>query len=406
MRFLPQPPAGLWESYYSEVIGLKRKLLILSSYILVAALATMLTLGMVYMEGGLTQTKLEQLEELILERFIGEADAEKLEDAAAAAMVSATGDRWSYYISASEYESYAEQMANAYVGVGITIMQQEGNRGFLILDVTAGGPAEEAGLMVEDLLIKVAGTDVREMTAEEVRNLVRGEEGTFVDMTVLRKGEPRTISVERRKVRTPVASWEMLNHDIGLVTIENFDDRCAEETIAAIETLLENGARRLIFDVRNNPGGYAHELVKVLDYLLPEGELFRAVSYDGKENVDHSDADCLEVPMAVLVNGGSYSAAEFFAAAMQEYDAAYVVGEQTSGKGYFQTTIHLTDGSAVALSVGKYYTPGGVSLAGVGVTPDQWIEADEETEAAIYYGTLSPEEDPYIQAAVKLLRNK
>lgn len=385
---------------------MKNTILRLGSYVLVAALATVITLGLVSLGGSLTPTKLEQLEELILERFIGEADAEKLEDAAASAMVSATGDRWSYYISASEYESYAEQMANAYVGVGITIMQQEGNVGFLILDVTAGGPAEEAGLMAEDLLIKVAGTDVRGMTADQVRELVRGKEGSYVDMTVMRRGETRTISVERRKVQTPVASWEMLDYRIGLVTIENFDDRCADETIAAIETLLDSGAERLIFDVRNNPGGYAHELVEVLDYLLPEGELFRAVSYDGEENVDYSDAGCLEIPMAVLVNGSSYSAAEFFAAALQEYDAAVVVGEQTSGKGYFQTTIHLNDGSAVALSVGKYYTPGGRSLADVGVTPDQWIEADEETESAIYYGTLGAAEDPYIQAAVKLLKNK
>ena len=385
---------------------MKRKIGIFCSYVLVAVLSTVMTLGLVYWEGGFETTKLEQLEGLIQERFIGEADPVKLEDAAAAAMVSATGDRWSYYISASEYASYAEQMANAYVGVGITIQKQEGNLGFLILDVTAGGPAEAAGLQVEDLLIRVDGTDVREMTTEEVRNLVRGEEGSYVDMTVLRRGETVTVSVERRKVQTPVATWEMLEHDIGLVTIENFDDRCAKETIAAIETLLDNGAQRLIFDVRNNPGGYAHELVDVLDYLLPEGELFRAVSYDGEENVDYSDADCLDVPMAVLVNGSSYSAAEFFAAAMQGYDAAYVVGQQTSGKGYFQTTIHLNDGSAVALSVGKYYTPGGISLANVGVTPDRWIETDEETEAGIYYGTLSPMEDPYIREAVTLLKNK
>lgn len=385
---------------------MKRKIGIFCSYVLVAVLSTVMTLGLVYWEGGFETTKLEQLEGLIQERFIGEADPVKLEDAAAAAMVSATGDRWSYYISASEYASYAEQMANAYVGVGITIQKQEGNLGFLILDVTAGGPAEAAGLQVEDLLIRVDGTDVREMTTEEVRNLVRGEEGSYVDMTVLRRGETVTVSVERRKVQTPVATWEMLEHDIGLVTIENFDDRCAKETIAAIETLLDNGAKRLIFDVRNNPGGYAHELVDVLDYLLPEGELFRAVSYDGEENVDYSDADCLEMPMAVLVNGSSYSAAEFFAAAMQDYGAGYVVGQQTSGKGYFQTTIHLNDGSAVALSVGKYYTPGGTSLANVGVTPDRWIETDEETEAGIYYGTLSPMEDPYIREAVTLLKNK
>ena len=385
---------------------MKRNILILGSYILVAMLATVMTLTLVHMDGGLVPGKLEQLESLILERFIGEAEAEALEDAAANAMVKATGDRWSYYISADEYEAYSEQMANAYVGVGITIQIQEGKQGFLIMAVTPGGPAEEAGLMVEDLLIKVEGQDVRELSTEEVRALVKGEEGTWVNLTVMRRGESLTVPVERRKVQTPVAVYEMLDHNVGLVTIENFDDRCAEETIQAIEALLDKGARRLIFDVRNNPGGYAHELVDVLDYLLPEGELFRAVTYDGKENIDYSDEKHLDIPMAVLVNSGSYSAAEFFAAAMQEYDAAVVVGEQTSGKGYFQTTIRLNDGSAVALSVGKYYTPKGISLAEVGITPDRWIEADEETEGEIYYGLLPPEEDPYIQAAIQLLKNK
>ena len=385
---------------------MKRRILIFGSYVLVAALSTMLTMAMLWWEGALEYSKLEQLEDLIEERFIGEADLTALEDAAADAMVRATGDRWSYYISAEEYAEYEERKANAYVGVGITIQKPEGNVGLLVLDVAEGGPAEEAGLQVDDLVIRVEDTDVRELDTEAVRDLVRGEEGTFVSMTVMRKGESLTFSVERRTVQTPVAQWELLEDGIGLVTIENFDDRCAEETIAAIETLLEQGAEKLIFDVRNNPGGYAHELVEVLDYLLPEGELFRAVKYDGTENIDTSDASCLELPMAVLVNAESYSAAEFFAAAMQEYEAAVVVGQQTSGKGYFQTAIHLNDGSAVSLSVGKYYTPGGKSLAEVGIAPDRIIETDDETEAKIYHGQLAWEDDPYIREAMLLLKNK
>lgn len=385
---------------------MKKQIWTFLSYVLVAALSTVLTMSLLWREGVLEYSKLDQLEDLIEERFIGEADLTALEDAAADAMVRATGDRWSYYISAEEYAEYEERMANAYVGVGITIQKPEGNVGLLILDVAEGGPAEEAGLQVDDLLIRVEDVDVREKNTEAVRDLVRGEEGSFVNMTVMRKGETLTFSVERRTVQTPVAQWEMLEHGIGMVTIVNFDDRCAEETIAAIEALLDQGAERLIFDVRNNPGGYAHELVAVLDYLLPEGELFRAVKYDGTENIDTSDASCLELPMAVLVNGESYSAAEFFAAAMQEYDAAVVVGQQTSGKGYFQTAIHLNDGSAVSLSVGKYYTPSGVSLAEVGVTPDRMIETDEETEAKLYYGQLEWKDDPYIREAMLLLKNK
>jgi len=382
---------------------MKEKLLHFGSYLLVAMLATVVTLTMVHLEIGLKPSKLDQLETLIDEKFIGEADPEKLADAAANAMVKATGDRWSYYIPASEYEAYREQTENAYVGVGMTIQTTEDGSGFLIIDVVPEGPAAEAGIQIKDLLIRVGDTDVRSLTAAEVRDLVKGEEGTFVSLTVFRQGTNETIPVQRRKVETPVATFEMLKGNIGLVTIENFDERCAAESIAAIETLRKNGAEKLIFDVRHNPGGFASELVELLDYLLPEGELFRTVRYDGQEQVDKSDADCLEIPMAVLVNASSYSAAEFFAAALREYEAAVVVGEQTVGKGYFQTTYQLSDGSAVALSIGKYFTPKGVSLAETGVTPDVVALVDEEEAAEIYYGTLTPEEDPQIQAAIKAL---
>ncbi len=394
--------------FYCEIVSdesgvfVKEKILRFISYVAVAALASSLTLWLTV--GQRETSKLEQLESLIEDRFIGEIDLTALEDAAADAMVSATGDRWSYYISASEYASYAEQKANAYVGVGITIQVREEADGFLIMEVAAGGPAEEAGLLVDDLLVGVEDQDVRKISTGEVRDLVRGEEGTFVSMTVLRDGAEVTYSVERRTVETPVATGEMLTEDVGLVTIENFDSRCADETIAAIEALLEAGAEKLIFDVRNNPGGYASELVEVLDYLLPEGEVFHTLAYDGKENIDYSDAEFLDVPMAVLVNADSYSAAEFFAAALREYEAATILGEQTVGKGYFQTTIRLKDGSAVALSVGKYFTPKGENLAGVGLTPDSLVPVDEETAAEIYYGRLEPEEDPQIQAALEVLK--
>ena len=380
---------------------MKKKLLIFGSYVLVAALATMITLTMVGMN---PPSKLDRLETLIEERFIGEADTEAMEDAAAAAMVKATGDRWSYYISAKDYDTHREQEENAYVGVGITIQQQGDDSGFLIVMVTDGSPAKEAGIEVNDLLIGVEDQDVRGMTTDEVGLLVKGEEGTKVSLTVLRKGENLTLSVERRRIEQPVAKGELLENGIGLVRVYNFDARCADETIAAIEQLRSEGARKLIFDVRNNPGGFAEELVKLLDYLLPEGDLFRSVSFDGTEKVDTSDEKYLDMPMAVLVNGNSYSAAEFFAAALQEYEAAVVVGEPTVGKGYYQQTIPLGDGSAVALSTGKYFTPKGNSLAGKGITPTVRVDVDEETAAAIYYGTSKPAEDPQLQAAIKALK--
>ncbi len=385
-----------------KVISVKKKILLVCSHVLIAVMATVVTLFLV---AGETKgiSKLDQLEALIRERFIGEADATAMEDAAADAMIASLGDRWSYYIPASEYATHVEQMENAYVGIGITIQTREDGKGFEIMVVNEGGPAEEAGLLVGDVITAIDGNPTRDLNASDARNLVRGKEGTQVEITVDRNGQEMTLSVTRRTVQTPVADGQMLEDNIGLVTILNFDSRCAEETIAAIETLLAEGAQKLIFDVRNNPGGYASELVDLLDYLLPEGDLFRTVDYAGRENVDRSDADCLEIPMAVLVNGDSYSAAEFFAAALSEYEAAVVVGEHTSGKGYFQNTFQLNDGSAVGLSVGKYYTPNGVSLEAVGITPDVEVTVDEETYAAIYYGTLDPAEDPQIQAAAEAL---
>ncbi|HCP71653.1 MAG TPA: hypothetical protein DIT87_06490, partial [Clostridiales bacterium] len=206
---------------------MKKKILISLSYLLVAMLATLVTLTAVGYPWNASGSKLEQLESLILERFIGDADQTAMEDAAADAMVESLNDRWSYYIPASEYAAHEEQSNNAYVGIGITIEAEE-QEGFLVKEVKEGGPAEEAGVQVDDLVIEVEGQDVREMTAAEVRNLVRGEEGTFISVTVLRRGEQVTLSVERRQVQTVVASGRMLTDKIGLVTIENFDSRCAE----------------------------------------------------------------------------------------------------------------------------------------------------------------------------------
>ena len=376
------------------------------SYIIVALVAVALTFPFAAsLVSDQPNSKLEQVESLITERFIGEADKTRMEDAAAAAMVDSLGDRWSYYIPADEYAVYMEQMNNAYVGIGVTITVMEDNSGFEIMEVTPGSSAEEAGLRVGDVIIAIEGQSTAGMTTTEGRDLVRGDEGTTVKLLLDRAGERIELDVERRKVMVPVATWQLLDGNIGLITIENFDARCAKETIAAIEAVMAEGADKLIFDVRNNPGGYASELVDLLDYLLPEGPLFRTVDYTGRESVDSSDAKCLDVPMVVLVNGDSYSAAEFFAVALKEYDAAVVVGEQTVGKGYFQQTYQMSDGSAVGLSVGEYFTPRGNNLAGVGITPDVIVSVDDETAVAIYYNWLEPMEDPQIQAAVEVLKN-
>lgn len=349
-------------------------------------------------------TKTTELESYIDKYFVGDADKTAMADAAASAMVTATGDRWSYYISADSYASYMEQMNNAYVGVGITIAAAEDGSGLTVMEVTAGGPAEEAGVQVGDVMVSVDSTSIADMTTAEVRDLVRGEEGTTVDLGFRRGEETVTLTVERRTIDQVVTTGELLDGNIGYVKIVNFDSNCAAQTIAVIEDLMDQGAESLLFDVRYNPGGYKDELVKVLDYLLPEGVLFRSVRTDGTESIDYSDESCVDLPMAVLVNGDSYSAAEFFAAALQEYGVGQVVGSQTCGKGYFQNTYRLSDGSAVSLSSGTYYTPNNVSLANVGVTPDIPVDLTEDDAALLYYDQLAQSDDAQLQAALEALR--
>lgn len=466
---------------------MKKNVLRVLSYVLVAFVAAGTTVVCFLVSQRNSAGKLDELQYLIDGYYIGQVDQAALEDAAADAIVQALDDEWSYYMTAEEYAAHQEASSNSYVGVGITVQAREDQQGIDIIEVIEGGPALDAGLLVGDRLICVGDTSVVGMDIDKVAGLIRGEEGSSVDLTVSRKSYPDaeilvyldqevsdeenmgrvaqiealsnvdqcawvsreqsledqrprcvvvlkdnslmdrtveqirqiqgvthvdpptaqveelTFTLERRRFQTPVATYELLEGDVGLIRIENFDSRCALETVVAVETLLQQGADALIFDVRNNPGGYKDELVEVLDYLLPEGEVFRSEDHNGKEEIDYSDASYVDAPMAVLVNLSSYSAAEFFAAALDEYDAAVVVGEKTYGKGYFQSTFELSDGSAVNLSIGKYYTPKGKSLAGVGLTPDVEVPVDDETAAAIYYGTLDPAEDPQIQAAIKAL---
>ena len=377
---------------------------IVLSYLLVAAVAVGIAfVATLYHYDGIS--KLNQLESLIQERFIGEVNKTKIEDAAAAAMITALGDKWSYYIPASEYKAHQEQLENAYVGIGITINVNEETNFLDIRQVNPNGGAKEAGILSGDVLIEVEGQDVSKLGLNKATELIRGEEGTTVSLTVLRGEEKKQFTVTRKMIMVQVAKGQMLDGNIGYVKIVNFDARCAQETIAVIENLLEQGAESLVFDVRFNPGGFQTELVALLDYLLPEGELFRSQYYTGHESVDTSDAKCLDVPMAVLINADSYSAAEFFAAALNEYDKAIIVGEATTGKGYFQSMFPLKDGSAVNISIGKYFTPKGICLADVGgLKPEVEKTVDKETAAGIYAETLPVDKDPQIQAAVDALK--
>lgn len=349
--------------------------------------------------------KLDEIVALLNEVYVDGYDTDKLGDYLAQAAVAATGDRWSYYVSAEDYDAFVESNENAYVGIGVTVESSDDlTDGVQITKVTPNSPAEEAGIEADDRIYAVEGETVESLGLDETKNRIRGEEGTEVTLTILRGEKKFDVTVKRASVEVEVVKYSMLDGSIGYIKINNFEANSADRTIEAIDALRGQGAKALVFDLRFNPGGRKDELVRVLDDLLPEGPLFRSVDYKGNESVDYSDADCVELPMAVLVNGDSYSAAEFFAAALQEYDWATVVGTKTCGKANYQQTFRLSDGSAVAVSTGHYQTPHGVTLANVGVTPDEIVEVDNKTYLELYKEAVAVKDDAQLQAAIKAVK--
>ena len=319
-----------------------------------------------------------EIEKIIDDNYIGDADYNELYNAAAAAMVKSIGDKWSYFMNAEEYEAYKLSSSNEYSGIGVSVKVNSSGE-FEVFSVEESSPAANAGIAVGDIITAIDGEDVSDKTLEDVSLLIRSKVNKDFPMTLESGGDTKTVTVACEIIYKNPVSSRLLDGNIGDINISNFEAGSSENTKKAIEQLLQTGATSFIFDVRNNPGGLLTELVDLLDYILPEGDLFISVDKSGKETVQTSDKVSLKNKMIVLVNGNSYSAAEFFAAALQEYNWATVVGEQTTGKARSQITLELSDGSAVHISTHKYLTPNRVDLAEAGgVTPDIAVAQDDE----------------------------
>ena len=350
------------------------------------------------------EDKLAEAADIIRENYIGEYEESELTDRAIDAMVASLNDRWSYYMTAEEVAAYEMSSRNSYGGIGIVVQDSEDNVA-RVLKVYEHSPAGAAGVLPGSLFLAVNGQDVSGMDKDSVVDLVRSAiaRGQVVLRFLCPDGAEREYSLTPGDVYIEPVRFQALPSGLGYVRVENFEGRSAESAIAAVESLRARQVPGIIFDVRENPGGQLSELLKLLDYILPEGKLFISRNIDGSEDIDYSQPSCVELPMVVLINEDSYSAAEFFAAALREYDWAELVGAQTSGKGYAQITVPMTDGSAIHISHIAYFTPKGVCLAGVGLTPDLSVELGEEERTLLYYDMLPLEEDPQLAAAEQLL---
>jgi len=350
-------------------------------------------------------SKLKTVADIVEKYFVADYEEPEAIEGALAGYVAGLGDQWSAYYTAEQTAAIEEDEANTYVGIGVTYSIEETTK-YQITGVTAGGPADLAGILPGDVLVSADGIQVSTLeSADELAAIVKGEAGTTVTIVVKRGEEELTFQITRDTVRTYSVTSALLENGVGYIAIADFDSGVDEEVAAHLQSLRDQGAKGFVFDVRNNPGGYLKMMCNILDTLLPEGIVITTVDKAGGETPYTSDADCLDMPLVVVTNEYSISAAEFFAAALQEYGVAEVVGQKTSGKGYSQQTFKLGDGSSLHISTTRYYTPKGNSLAETGVTPDQLVEMPLEDTYALASGKLEQADDEQLQAAIQTLNN-
>ena len=350
-----------------------------------------------------------EIKDVIDENFIDAVDRKSLGDYAAAAMVSGLNDPWSKYMSSDEYKTYQLSSANEYQDIGISMLKDENGGGFQVIGVNPASPAALAGLTTGMYITSVDDEDITKYTLEEARTAIRSRMNGKFTLGFGRGQSP--IEVDCSAVYTSAVNARMEKTEAGYVQISNFEAGSSQDAINAIEDLLNQGAIALCIDLRNNPGGLRGEVASFLDYLLPNGVLFAEMDKNGKQDVVQSDGMCIQLPMCVLVNAGTFAEAELCAAVLQEYNWATILGEATTGKTRTQETITLSDGSALQLSTGTYVTGNGNDISrNGGVVPDVITYNSDASATGTTQGTTgestgtaSVSADQQLMAALTLL---
>lgn len=326
----------------------------------------------------LNNADLMELESYVDENFYKAPDKKVAMDGALKGYVAGLGDPYSSYLTEDEYKSWQTMESGTMVGIGVTVQQHE--TGLYVVEVTEGYPAYVSGIHKGDIITEVEGEKVTDIGYDETVARIKGEEGTEVTVSVDRNGERQEFTVMRSEIEMVTASGKMLDDNIGYIRISAFRENTDEQFAEVLDSLLNEGAKGLIFDVRNNGGGLLTSLQAILDPLLPEGNIAIATYGNGDvRTIVQSDAEETDIPMAVLVNGNTASAAELFAASLSDWDKAFLVGETTFGKGIMQST-ESAAGGAITLTVATYQTVRGECYHGVGITPDYEVTPVEDYE--------------------------
>ena len=348
--------------------------------------------------------KIEYLEKLIDQEYLGEVDNDEMAEGVYAGLVYGLGDVYSRYYTADEYAQETASTDGAYAGIGVSI-QKNKNGGVQIAECYEGGPGAEAGLQTGDVITAINDTDVTDMELSDVVSMIRENKDKTIVLTVLRENEDssREISVDVTDVELPSVSGEMIDESTGYIQITQFTGVTPQQYKDTFAELKDKGMERLVIDLRDNPGGLLTSVCDILREILPEGLIvYTEDKYGNREEETCDGKNKLDMPLAVLVNENSASASEIFAGAVQDHGVGTIVGTTTYGKGVVQELRQLSDGSAVKLTVSNYYTPNGNSINKVGIKPDVEVKL---ASVLLNKDEITHEEDNQLNKALNVIEN-
>lgn len=350
-----------------------------------------------------TNSKLKVIKDKINSEYVGNVDENALQEYAIKGYVAGLNDIYSEYFTKDEMTDFSNETIGTYVGIGVTMTKDSEKNQIVVYGVTPNSPAEEAGIKVNDVIIKVDGNDCTGDDFETIPNKILGQEGTKVSVTVLRDGKELTFDMKRRKIVNQTITSEMLDDNIGYIYLSSFEDNTYEQFKSAYDDLISKGAKSLIVDLRNNGGGIVKEATDIGDLFTDKGKVLLIESdKDKKEIKTYSKQDkTINMNVVLLVNEYSASASEILAGILKDdVENATIVGTKTYGKGVIQSLYTLSDGSGLKLTTDEYFTPNHNEINKIGITPDEIVEGYK------FSGKLDKENDTQLKKAIELLKQK
>lgn len=330
---------------------------------------------------------------VVKSRYVEDVKNDTLIAGAIKGMVKSLDDPHSIYMDAKTFKEFMIETEGSFGGVGIVIGIKD-----KLLTVVApieGTPGEKAGIKSGDQIIKIDGQETQDMALDEAVNKIRGTEGSKIVLTILRGQEVQDYTLTRSNIQIKTVAGKMLEDNIGYIRISMFNDNTGNDFVRKLQELEKQGMKAMVLDLRDNPGGLLGESVKVASQFVPKGPVVSVVTRDGQRETHSSNLETKKYPIVILVNGGSASASEIVAGAAQDTGTATLIGTKTYGKGSVQTVIRLDEGSAIKLTIAKYFTPKDRSINGVGIEPDIVIELPE-----------SKDKDVQLEKAREVLKSK